>query len=77
MLPVSAFGLGTWQVKRKIWKESLIQELKMKTKYPAIDFPEELEFFFPNNIINNYNRCFIAYYIFIVKMNSKILNIAK
>lgn len=42
MLPISAFGLGTWQVRRKKWKENLVQELKMKTKYPVIDFPEKL-----------------------------------
>uniref|UniRef100_A0A2H8TTH0 SURF1-like protein n=2 Tax=Melanaphis sacchari TaxID=742174 RepID=A0A2H8TTH0_9HEMI len=40
VLPISAFGLGTWQVKRKIWKENLIEELKSKTKLPALDFPE-------------------------------------
>lgn len=45
MLPISAFGLGTWQVKRKIWKESLIEELKTKTKFPALDLPEKLESF--------------------------------
>ncbi|KAL4122605.1 hypothetical protein QTP88_014902 [Uroleucon formosanum] len=43
VLPISAFGLGTWQVKRKIWKENLIQELKTKTKFPALDFPENEE----------------------------------
>jgi len=45
VLPISAFGLGTWQVRRKIWKENLIQELKSKTKFPALDFPEKLESF--------------------------------
>jgi len=45
VLPISAFGLGTWQVRRKIWKENLIQELKSKTKLPALDFPEKLESF--------------------------------
>lgn len=43
VLPISAFGLGTWQVRRKIWKESLIQELKTKTTFPALDFPENEE----------------------------------
>lgn len=41
MVPLSAFALGTWQVRRKQWKENLIQELESKTKYPAIDFPEK------------------------------------
>ncbi|XP_050542968.1 surfeit locus protein 1 [Daktulosphaira vitifoliae] len=43
VIPISAFGLGTWQIKRKIWKESLIDELKTKTTLPAIDFPEDIE----------------------------------
>ncbi|KAL5243180.1 hypothetical protein ACI65C_010590 [Semiaphis heraclei] len=43
VLPISAFGLGTWQVRRKIWKENLIQELKTKTTLPALDFPENEE----------------------------------
>lgn len=42
VVPISAFGLGTWQVRRKQWKENLIQDLESKTKYPAIDFPEKL-----------------------------------
>lgn len=44
MIPISAIGLGTWQVKRKKWKENLIEELKNKTKFPAINFPEKSEF---------------------------------
>lgn len=41
IVPISAFGLGTWQVGRKHWKESLIKELKTKTTFPAVDFPEK------------------------------------
>ncbi|XP_025418724.1 surfeit locus protein 1 isoform X2 [Sipha flava] len=40
VIPISALGLGTWQVKRKYWKENLIEELKTQTQYPAINFPE-------------------------------------
>lgn len=43
MVPISAFGLGTWQVGRKQWKENLIKELKTKTTFPAVDFPEKSE----------------------------------
>lgn len=42
VVPITAFGLGTWQVRRKIWKEDLIEDLKTKTTYPAVDFPEKL-----------------------------------
>ncbi|XP_050432178.1 surfeit locus protein 1 [Adelges cooleyi] len=43
VVPISALGLGTWQVGRKKWKEELMNELKTKTTLPAIDFPENLE----------------------------------
>lgn len=43
MIPISALALGTWQVKRKKWKENLIEELKTKTTFPAIEFPEKFE----------------------------------
>ncbi|XP_055909550.1 SURF1-like protein [Eupeodes corollae] len=43
LLPVTAFGLGCWQVKRKIWKENLIKELKEKTLTAAVNIPENLE----------------------------------
>lgn len=45
VIPISAFGLGTWQVRRKKWKENLIEELKMKTTYPVVDFPEKYRIF--------------------------------
>uniref|UniRef100_A0A336N5E4 SURF1-like protein n=1 Tax=Culicoides sonorensis TaxID=179676 RepID=A0A336N5E4_CULSO len=41
-LPVTAFGLGCWQVKRKIWKENLIKELESKTKLGPVPIPENL-----------------------------------
>lgn len=41
LFPVATFGLGIWQVKRKIWKERLIAELKHKTNKEPIDLPDE------------------------------------
>lgn len=41
VIPISALGLGTWQVKRKYWKEHLIEELKTQTQCPAVHFPEK------------------------------------
>jgi len=55
VIPISAFGLGTWQVRRKKWKENLIQELKLKTTYPIVDFPEKFEFLFYFNNKTLYN----------------------
>lgn len=42
IIPVTAFGLGTWQIKRLKWKEALIEELNTKTHMPPVDFPEDL-----------------------------------
>uniref|UniRef100_R4G3N1 SURF1-like protein n=1 Tax=Rhodnius prolixus TaxID=13249 RepID=R4G3N1_RHOPR len=41
LIPVSTFGLGTWQIKRKKWKENLIESLMVKTREPAVQLPEE------------------------------------
>lgn len=43
LIPITTFGLGCWQVKRKIWKENLIKELKEKSLTAAVDLPENLE----------------------------------
>ena len=40
-IPVTTFGLGVWQTKRKAWKEALITELEHKTRRPPIDIPNE------------------------------------
>ncbi|XP_055308244.1 surfeit locus protein 1 [Sitodiplosis mosellana] len=40
--PVTTFGLGVWQIKRKIWKENLIAELKKQSNKEPVDLPEDL-----------------------------------
>lgn len=40
-LPVTAFGLGCWQVQRKQWKENLIKTLEERTKLPPVPIPEK------------------------------------
>ncbi|KAL3283931.1 hypothetical protein HHI36_018099 [Cryptolaemus montrouzieri] len=41
--PVTAFALGTWQVKRKIWKENLIANMMNQTKSDPIPLIENLD----------------------------------
>lgn len=41
MIPISTFGLGTWQVKRLQWKKGLIKELESRTNAPVLDLPEK------------------------------------
>lgn len=41
LFPITSFGLGVWQIKRKIWKERLVAELKEKTSKEPVDIPEE------------------------------------
>lgn len=40
-MPVGAFALGTWQVKRRKWKIDLIDSLKKRTSAEPIDLPLE------------------------------------
>ena len=40
-IPVTTFGLGTWQVFRRQWKLGLIRELEERTTGPPIDPPEK------------------------------------
>ncbi|XP_065223548.1 surfeit locus protein 1 [Planococcus citri] len=42
MFPLTCFGLAYWQYNRKLWKETLIHDMKMKTFIPAIDLPQDL-----------------------------------
>lgn len=71
MIPISAFGLGTWQVSRKKWKENLIEELKIKTTYSAINFPEK----FVKTFVKIFIKLFYIFVnTFIVKMKLKTLN---
>lgn len=39
--PISCFALGIWQVKRRIWKENLIADLKKQMDKEPIDLPDE------------------------------------
>lgn len=40
-LPITAFGLGCWQVQRKQWKENLIKTLEERTKLEPVPIPDE------------------------------------
>ena len=40
-IPVTTFGLGVWQYKRKAWKEALVAELEAKTSLPPMEMPLE------------------------------------
>lgn len=41
VIPVTTFGLGTWQVFRLQWKLGLIDELERKTKENPVAIPTE------------------------------------
>ena len=46
LVPASTFGLGTWQVQRKKWKEDLISSLRERKYSDPVPLPkskEELE----------------------------------
>lgn len=42
IIPISTFGLGTWQIFRLQWKRNLIQELHTRTTEPVQDLPENI-----------------------------------
>ncbi|EEB11739.1 Surfeit locus protein, putative [Pediculus humanus corporis] len=42
-IPVIAFGLGTWQIKRKFEKNEQIKELRKKVDLPPIPLPKNFE----------------------------------
>lgn len=41
VIPVTTFGLGTWQVFRLQWKVNLIKKLEERTKEDTIALPPE------------------------------------
>ncbi|CAG5125162.1 unnamed protein product [Candidula unifasciata] len=43
IIPMTAFGLGTWQIRRREWKLGLIKELEEKMSKPPQPLPENLE----------------------------------
>ncbi|EDW69198.2 SURF1-like protein isoform X1 [Drosophila virilis] len=42
LIPATTFGLGVWQVKRKIWKEQLIKDLDKQLHMPPVNLPDDL-----------------------------------
>lgn len=42
VIPAAGFCLGTWQVQRRQWKLSLIDDLEKKTRAEPIPFPDNL-----------------------------------
>lgn len=43
IVPFTAFCLGTWQIKRRKWKLSLIEELEARTTAKPVPLPDNLE----------------------------------
>ncbi|XP_012224940.1 surfeit locus protein 1 isoform X2 [Linepithema humile] len=42
-VPIAAFALGTWQIKRWQWKLNLIEKLKQRTSTEPINLPSDLD----------------------------------
>jgi len=43
LVPTTTFGLGTWQVQRKKWKENLIADLQQRSNSQPVPLPEDLD----------------------------------
>ncbi|CAH3042869.1 unnamed protein product, partial [Porites lobata] len=43
IIPVSTFGLGTWQIHRLQWKKGLIKELEERTTQPVQELSENID----------------------------------
>lgn len=43
VIPITAFCLGTWQVKRRKWKLGLIADLEERTNTTPVPFPDDLD----------------------------------
>jgi len=43
ILPLSAFGLGVWQVKRLFWKADVLKDLEERTTAPPVPLPFDQE----------------------------------
>ena len=48
VIPVSTLFLGVWQVRRRIWKTGIIEDLEKRLQCEPITLPQELD----NNLIN-------------------------
>ena len=42
-IPITTFGLGVWQVRRREWKLMMIKQLEEKTKSKPVPLPDSLE----------------------------------
>ena len=42
-VPLITFGLGTWQVKRKEWKEALIEAMDKRTTAAPVALPADID----------------------------------
>lgn len=42
VIPITTFGLGTWQIQRREWKLGLIKELESRTTAEIVPLPENL-----------------------------------
>ncbi|XP_065651599.1 surfeit locus protein 1 [Hydra vulgaris] len=42
VIPITAFCLGTWQIKRLAWKKELIREMEARTTSEAIPLPSDI-----------------------------------
>lgn len=42
-IPIATFALGTWQIKRWLWKLDLIKTLKHRTSAKPMDLPSDLD----------------------------------
>lgn len=47
IIPITTFGLGTWQVQRLRWKVQLIEETEQKLANEPIPLPRILSYVFP------------------------------
>ncbi|XP_059474087.1 surfeit locus protein 1 [Neocloeon triangulifer] len=43
LMPVTAFGLGSWQVKRRAWKLQLIEDLSKRTMSKPVELPQSMD----------------------------------
>lgn len=43
LIPITTFSLGTWQVKRKMWKENLVKEMESKLNMDPLPLPDNLD----------------------------------